>query len=63
MDGPAAAARSVSFLMVHLLDCLTLGALDLPDLEAVHLMVLLCIMTQPADIEVTTAGGLQDTTT
>lgn len=45
--------------LTHLLYCLTLTTLHLPNFEPVHLMVLLCIMTQPANIQLTTARCLQ----
>lgn len=45
--------------LTHLLHCLTLTTLHLPNFEPVHLVVLLCIMTQPANIQFTTARCLQ----
>lgn len=41
--------------LLCLLHRLTLGALHLLHFEAVHFMVLLCIMTQSANIQFTTA--------
>ncbi len=43
----------------YLLHCLTLGALHLSDFESIHLVLLLCIMAQPAHIQLTTARRLQ----
>lgn len=50
----------VAFIFfTHLLYSLTFGTLHLLNFEAVHLMVLLCIMTQPANIKFATTGCLQ----
>ena len=43
----------------YLLQCVTARALHLFDTEAVHLMILFCIMAQSADIQFTTAGCLE----